>query len=193
MRNGLAIIIGIIIIILAVGGYGFVEHSEKNTSPSPTTTMAVSPSINTSGYCTQKDLEANLMIQGAAGSIYGTFRLKNISSQPCTILGNEFITVNFHRPATNVSVTHTGTTQASPFHLAAGQTLYSQMRYPNGPQCSGATKITPIIFTYKVSATDTIAFTNEQGTKTISIPTCQKQSEATTIQVWNISQHPITP
>lgn len=146
---------------------------------------------NTISYCSSSNLQAFLNLSPAAGNIYGTFTLKNISNQSCSISGGNFIEVSYPNSIKNISVTHVGQTQSQPFTLSPNQTLYSQVHHPNGPQCQGPTQQVNVSFSYKISPTNSITFNTEGNTPAI-VQDCQGP-EVTQIQIWQMSTQPITP
>jgi len=161
------------------------------------TTAVLSPMTtqtqNTTSYCSPQDLQANLSLSPGAGNVYGTFTLKNISQANCQVLGNNFIAANYNTTTVkNITIMHEGITQSAPFQLSPNQTIYSQVHYPNGPQCQGSTVATPVTFTYKISPADTVTFANQTGNKAQNVMTCAT-SDITAIEIWQISLMPIPP
>lgn len=158
------------------------------SSPQPT---ASSTSVS---YCAPANLEANLSLSGAAGSIYGNAEIKNASNSPCQIIGNNFIDVSYDSSIKNLTVTHTGTPTNQTFTIQPGKSVYSQVRYQNGPQCQGPTVQDQVTFSYKVSSRGSVTFKNtENGKTTQVVQGCQSPADMTEITVWNMSAQPITP
>lgn len=153
----------------------------------------ISSNKNFTSYCAPNQLQANLSLEPAAGNIYGTFTIKNTSNTTCQVSGNSFITANYASTIKNIAVTHVGEPTQSTYTLEPNQTLYSQLHYPNGPQCSSAAQSTPVTFRYAVSPNKSITFTNSNGNTAQNVATCKASDEETTIQIWNISDKPITP
>lgn len=149
-------------------------------------------SSSTISYCSANDLAASLDLSPGAGNIFGTFTLKNISSQICSVLGGNFIDVSYDSSIKNISVSHQGQTQPQPFTLSSNQVLYSQVHYPNGPQCQGPTKAVNVSFSYKISPTQTVTFKNSGNTASV-VQACQSDKAMTKIQIWQLSDKPITP
>lgn len=161
-------------------------HGQPTHSPSPTTSV---------GYCSPQDLDAAVHFSPGAGNVYGTFTLKNMSPHTCYLLGGSFISAHYDTSTVkNITITHVGQTQPAPFILSPNQTLYSQVHYPNGPQCqSVGLNNTAVLFTYQISSTDTVTFKNENGSTQQQIHTCTSPTDQTEIQIWNMSTSPITP
>lgn len=206
MRRNSIIAIIVIIFFLLAGVVYFAAHNTQNPAPAsptpispttsletPTQTPSPTEAENTTSYCTPNQLQANLALEPAAGNIYGTFTLKNISSKTCRISGNSFISANYPNSTKNITITHVGEPTQPVYDLAQNQTLYSQLHYPNGPQCSSGTQTTPVTFTYAVSPTNTVTFTGQNGSTSQNVTTCKNTNEETTIQIWNIANKPITP
>jgi hypothetical protein len=141
-------------------------------------------------YCSSSDLQALLSLDHAAGNVYGTFTLKNISGYSCQVLGGQFIQANY--TSSNTKVVHVGQTPSQSFELAPGQTIYSQVHYPNGPQCSSSVTPINVTFTYSVSPTESVTFRDQSGKAEQSVQACTSQQDITEIQVWNMSPQPIT-
>jgi hypothetical protein len=191
----IVIVFSVIIVILLVGIFYLYTRSANQTgtivsSPAPIT---VAPS-NSTYYCVSKDLQSSLSLSPGAGNIYGTLTIKNISGKPCQIIGNNFITANYDmQTIKNISLEHVGTPESALFQLSPNQTIYSQVHYPNGPQCSTGILTAKVIFRYAVSATDIVNFADENGTKEQNVTICNSPAEITTMQIWNMSSQPITP
>ncbi|HSW88637.1 MAG TPA: DUF4232 domain-containing protein [Candidatus Saccharimonadales bacterium] len=147
----------------------------------------------TNSDCKPHDLEANLDLSPGAGNVFGTFTLKNISANTCQVLGGSFINAKYNQSITNITVAHVGQTQPQPFTLAPNQTIYSQVHYPNGPQCSSGVKTTKVTFIYNISPANIVTFKNTNGEAAQDVQTCTSASDITQIQIWNMATAPITP
>ncbi len=143
-------------------------------------------------YCSPEQLQARLMISPAAGNIYGTFTIQNISLTSCDINGNKLIDVHYPQSVQNISVVPYGSPSLQTVSLSPNQTLYAQLHYPNGPQCSTSTLTTPLTFSYAISPSAAITFANNNGEKSYNANTCKLPTETTTIQVGYLSTQPIT-
>lgn len=195
----------IILILLASTGYIVATNKNKGTTslPSPTPSPRIQTAVTPSGsvvtsavnYCHPQALQALVTFSPGAGNIYGTFTLKNVSRTPCQILGNAFITAAYDTSMVkNITISHIGQTQPQSFLLAPRQNLYSQVHYPNGPQCQSiGLNSTTVTFVYKISPEDTITFKNPQDGSQQVVQTCKSPTDMTDIQIWNIATAPITP
>ncbi len=181
----------LIIGVALFGGYFLLQNSQvqKQLSPVP------SPSTisTTETYCSPQDLQATLTLDAGAGNIYGNATIKNISAKNCQIVGSNFISAQYAQSIQNIVVTHVGQSQTNIFDLSPNQTVYSQVHYPNGPQCGSGIQIAKVKFAYAISTIDTIMFTAQNGDEEQDVTICTSPSELTTIQVWNMSSQPITP
>lgn len=167
---------------------------QKNTNAiSITGTFVTQPSSGV--YCSPEDIQAVLTLSPGAGNVYGTFTIKNFTKVSCLIQGGQFITPDYDSQSVkNISVSYIGHTQPVPFVLPPGQSLYSQVHYPNGPQCQSiGFNQTPVSFSYKISSTDTVLFKTGEGKTQLVIQTCKTNSAITEIKIWNLSSQPITP
>jgi hypothetical protein len=154
-----------------------------------------SPTTSTSQACKSENLKGSISTEGAAGNIYGTLSLKNTSSISCTIAGSETINAKFDSSVKNLKVQEVkteGNELADTFSLKPGQTVYSQIHYPNGPQCSNGITTTNVTLTYPISPLQNVTFTPLNDPMPLGVTTCKDKSEMTTLQVWALSSKPIS-
>jgi len=164
----------------------YFQIASSNAQPSATSTAT--------SYCTPSALDATLSLSGAAGNIYGTAAIKNTSNTPCQIIGNNFMDVSYDSSIKNLTVTHTGTPTNQTFTIQPGKSIYSQVHYPNGPQCQGPTVQDQVTFSYKISPSGSVTFKNtENGNTAQIVQGCSSATDMTEITVWNMSSQPITP
>lgn len=143
-------------------------------------------------FCELDDLQPQIMLEPAAGNIYGKLTIENISKEKCRILGENFPILDFgSQVVSNVKVIQHGKSEASSYLLNPGQVVYSQVHFPNGPQCSKV-KTIQVSFDYKFSPTQMLTFKNT-GRVDDTMNICEKQDETTDVDIWNISPSPITP
>ena len=177
----------IIVPVAMVIGFFVFSQKYKNTfvppipTPTPTSTQVT--------FCKPQDLQANITSEGAAGNIYGTLTIKNISSSTCTIQGNNFVAARFS--ATNVILDQQGDPGSTQIDMSPNQIVYSQMHFPNGPQCSSGIIQSPVTFTYQISPTDKVTFKPGTGLSAPSVTACKAGSEITQLDVWSISLQPL--
>ncbi len=186
-----------IIIVLAIGlGYFLYQSLNSpvetpitiNPTPIPATAAPTStPTASTSLFCSPSELQTTAQSEGAAGSVYLTVNIKNSGNRSCQIVGNKFIKAT--STAQNIVVKEQGQPTTVLLTIAPGQTVYSQIRYQNGPQCSGPTTETPISYSYPISPTDSLAITDSSNPLTIGV--CSSPSENTTVDVWSLSLQPL--
>lgn len=188
----------LLLAIILLGGFYY--WYTRQTAPAknqlvPTITKPLPSPTPLHSYCHSKDLQAVVALSPGAGNVYGTFTLKNISKNTCQILGNAFVNVNYDtNTVKNMTVTHVGQTQEQPFTLTPGQILYSQVHFPNGPQCqSVGIHPTPVTFTYKISSTDTVTFSSPSERLTPMVQSCSSAADITEIKIWEMSTTPIVP
>lgn len=189
----------LLIAIILLGGFLYL-YTKRQPTPTknqiaPTVTKALPSPTPLQTYCQAAAVQAVVTLSPGAGNVYGTFTLKNISNNTCQILGNEFITVNYDTSAVkNITVLHVGQTQEQPFTLTPGQELYSQVHFPNGPQCqSVGIHPTPVTFTYKISPTNTVMFSSPSERIAPVVQACSSPADMTEIKIWKMSPTPITP
>lgn len=193
MKSIVIFFVVLIIVMLTTIGFLVLRPSTNPGSPTSVTPPAVStptpttPSLSPS--CNPSDLKAIIATEGGAGNIYGTLTLQNISTSSCTIIGNNFISAT--SPATTLSFHHQGSLGPESISLAPHQTVYSQVHFPNGPQCPGSITQSSIIFKYLVSSATSITFTNANGKTSQPIQICSDQKTITTVDLWSIYLHPV--
>lgn len=139
--------------------------------------------------CKPADLQASVATEGAAGSIYGKLTIKNISTTNCLVIGNAFVQAT--SSASNISITSQGQAGPATILLTPNQSVYSQVRYQNGPQCSNGTQSSTITFSYKISGVDSITFKDANGKTQLTATTCKAANELTRIEVWSLATTPI--
>lgn len=169
---------GILLLIAFVfWGFSFSKNLQNNqTSPTPT------PNLSKNAYCMPSDLSAAISAGGAAGSIYDTVTIRNVTNKNCEVVGTNFITPIF--TAKNIKVVKNGEPGLEVITLLPGQKVYSLIRYPNGPQCNGQLAQVSISYRYNIYL-DSFVEINGQ-----SIRVCKDSSE-TQIDVWSLSDKPI--
>lgn len=175
----LAVLVGALFILK-----GSNRQNEVPFSPTPTISEN-----NTLGFCKPSDLSSVLSSEGAAGSIYLTLNIKNISGKNCQIIGNNFIALL--TDAKNISVKTQGQTGPEVITLTPNQIVYSQVHYPNGPQCSGQVLENNISYKYNISESDSITFKTQNGETKQTIGVCKSNAENTQIDVWSLSEKPL--
>jgi hypothetical protein len=184
MRDMKRILIFILCVVV-LAGIVIYMRSIASTSAEPdifpTPLVTIQPTSQIEAYCTLANLQSGFTTEGAAGSTYGTFTIKNISGKSCNILGADYIKPIY--TAQNISVTHQGSTATELLSISPGQTVSAKIRYPNGPQCSGGIDSADISFTYQISPVDTVTFKNQNMSEKQIINVC-KSAETTEIQVW---------
>lgn len=180
MKRLIGIVIVCVLIVLAA-----VLLLQNNTHPSkplPPASAQNSPTPKET-FCTLADIQTTITSDGAAGNIYGSLQIKNISPSICTIQGNQFIQATFS--ASNLRVVHKGNTGPATIALKPGQIVYSRIHYPNGPQCQGPTTQTPVTLTYAISSITHVTF-KPAGNVPTAVTTCVAKDQLTILDVWSI-------
>lgn len=159
------------------------------TTPSPA--KAVSSSPPQTVVCGEKQLAGSISTQGAAGNIYATLELTNTGTTACQITLGNSITAAFD--ASNIDLHYQQQSTPQAFMLAPSAKVYSQVHYPNGPQCSSGVREEQVTFFYKTDQTSvTFAPVNIQQEKVV-VQDCVSPAERTVIDIWPLSKTPITP
>lgn len=130
--------------------------------------------------------------EGAAGNIYVTLTIKNVSQTSCQVIGNNLPSVNYPISVTNFKTITKRQPTTTVFTLTPNQTIYSLIHYPNGPQCSSKATGVDTGVSYAISSKDTISFKPTMGT-TLEIPSCGSSSDITTIDLYPFSSQQVTP
>lgn len=194
MKNRVITILLLAVIILAVLGYFVMTKTatHNNTSiaatpfpPSPTTS---SPAQTL--QCQNDQLSATISAQGAAGNIYATLEMTNSGKTACEVMLGNTVTAVFD--AKNIVIHYQQTIPSENFTLTPNAKVYSQIHYPNGPQCQSGITEEPITFLYKTAQTTVLFKTASPQNEKLIVQACKSQSEKTTIDIWPLSQSPIT-
>jgi len=202
----------LVVIVIIVGGtFGYEKLHPKNdqvmvpptelTTPTPTTdesssplasvmpTKTPQPTTTTESVCAPTDILATIALEAGAGNIYGTLSLQNKSKHSCSINGNDYVIPQYE--AKNITVSRQGTVGEKSILLSAGQTVYSQVHFPNGPQCQGPTVEGTVSFTYPISDSQSVVFSDDSGEVRQPIQLCSSATDNTEVQVWSISNKPV--
>lgn len=176
----------VVLCICVIVSLFFINSSKRNNSES----SHEIPAINRASFCKAADLQNSIEVEGAAGSIYGKLRIKNISADVCKIIANGYISPKI--TAINSAVVHAGIPGAAIIILKPGESAYSQVHYPNGPQCNGPEVQSTITFSYQTSANESVIFKDQSGRVEQNIMVCSSPSQITQVDVWSISTTPIS-
>lgn len=193
------ILLLIIILLLVGGGYYFFQNQQKltpQTTPTPTaaTQMTTTPSVpgGTTAFCTPTQLQAVVDPEVAAGNVYGQITIKNTSTTTCQIVGNNTLEIGYPLSVKNFQTLTKGQATTPVFTLEPGQTVYSLLHYANGPQCSSTATQVNAMVSYDISPAESVTFTPTMGS-TLSVPSCGKDSEITTIDLYPFSSQQVNP
>jgi len=192
MQNTKFIILLAIIILCVSWLYLFTQskktqHSSQTLSSLPTNSPPTKAPL---AQCSQDQLVATISAQGAAGNIYGNLELTNIGKTVCAItLGN---TITATTSATNILIHYQQNLSPQPFVLAPSEKVYSQVHYPNGPQCQTGISPQPLAFIYKTDQTAVTFQLPSPQTGKLILQSCTSPAEKTTIDIWPLSKTPIT-
>lgn len=179
----------LVIIIFTVAGYYFIAQFGA-THTTPTQTLPTISIKKPALPCQKSQLAANISFQGAAGNIFATITMTNTGKTACTIVLGNSITAMFE--AKNILIHYIETVTTENFLLAPSATAYSQIHYPNGPQCQSEIKQQPVTFLYKTDQTALPITPNAQTEKPL-IQACSSETEKTIIDIWPLAKQPITP
>jgi hypothetical protein len=196
MKNMRLIIILSIIIAFCVAGYYFLQTFSKpqnvskypappfiKLSTSPSSANLMTKTSPASSQCTQGQLQATIIEQAGAGNIYG--------KTACSLeLGN---TIAVMTDTKNVTIHYQKTAPNMMYILAPGANVYSQVHYPNGPQCQSGISPKPITFLYKSGQISDTFQSKTPHMGTLMIQACTSPTEKTTIDIWPLSISPINP
>jgi hypothetical protein len=199
MRKLTLIVILLAIISLSVALYFLISHfSPRIPIAQETPTVSISPietikptqTPTTTALCQTNQLTGSISSQGAAGNIYATLVLTNTGKTACEITLGNTVTAIFS--ADNIVLHQEQTVPPENFKLTPGSKVYSQVHYPNGPQCQNG--VTPKLVTFAYDNNGiTITFVPDAQTGKLTIQACSSQTEKTTVDIWPLSKTPITP
>ncbi|MEO6509286.1 MAG: hypothetical protein ABIO02_05000 [Patescibacteria group bacterium] len=182
----------LLIIIATLLGVFVVISSLKKTSTSIPTKVSKPPTISKipDNNCTKKSLEATSSFEGAAGTVYGTFTIKNISDQECAFPQSNYLAANFDKTLIkNLNPVHTGHPEFQVYILKPQEALSTTITYPNGPQCGGAVKQIPVTFSFNLSPQGEVIFPNVDEKAETMINICEDSSVQTEVKIAPFSTH----
>lgn len=192
----------VVAVIVAILGIGFLLVSnsvkpqlqlrtdrEKHTQQAPVNQSADNTQV---AFCTASQLQATASPEVAAGNVYVTLTIQNITQSACQVVGNNSLQVGYPNSVSNFQIAHKGGLATPVFTLEPNQTIYSLVHFPNGPQCSSEATDVDSMVSYDISQNESISFAPTQGS-TISIPSCGNASEITTIDLYPFSTSQVTP
>ncbi|MEK7605815.1 MAG: DUF4232 domain-containing protein [Patescibacteria group bacterium] len=177
------------LVLLGGGIYLFYGPELHIRSGLPTPSKAVSTPHEDSSFCQPANLKALIELEGAAGNIYGILSIQNTSTGKCDIIGSNF--VNVLSSARNLTTKRMGKKGQATFLLTPSQTVYSQIHFQSGPQCSGSTEQSTLTTTYNISPTASVTFQDLMNKSTQSITVCAKDTDSTQVDLWSLSPQPI--
>lgn len=205
MRNLTLVVILLAIIAFSVAGYFLISKfspqdnnsavaypSTSTISQSQTPTQANAKTTATqTTFCQANQLTAKLTSQGAAGSIYDALEITNMGTKSCELEIGNIVRAMFddkYIVPKNIVIHYVQTIPAYSFTLVPGAKVYSQIHYPNGPQCQSG--IEPIQISFVVDQSD-IIFKPGAQSKNLMIQACKSDAEKTTVDIWPLSKNPI--
>lgn len=184
MRN---FILFVLVSIAAMGAFIglklLLPNAASSTTPKSTTKIS---------SCIPAQLQAQMNTDVAAGNAYTTVTLKNISDVSCIVTGNNQLQVMYPNSVKNFKTVVKKQPVTKEFTLAPTQTIYALIHYPNGPQCSSQGTDVNAGVSYKISDKDTVSFKPTQG-DTLNIPSCGKETDITTIDLYSFSDAEVLP
>ena len=176
----------VLVCICIVGGLLLTRRATKSLPSLSTPTPTLTTNFQ---FCNSENLEAEISFEGAAGNIYGAATIKNIGAKQCEMIADNFINATY--AAKNISVMQQGQIGPNFVVLSPEQTVYSQIHFPNGPQCSSGTQQTPVTFRYQISENNSVTFVPAGNFPSSTITTCTAEKDITQLDVWSISLQPL--
>lgn len=132
--------------------------------------------------CTKGDLSSVVRFEGAAGSIYANFEIKNISNKKCVLVGENSIQLQFDPSVKNIKETFDENSSNKVFTLDLGASVSAVARIPNGPQCGEGVSQTNVGFTYTAN-NDVLTFSDLSKKQQFIINNCLSDKEITRIDI----------
>jgi hypothetical protein len=179
-----------VLVFVAVAYFYLGNNSNCPECPPPAITKTPVP-------CSLNDLSATLMLDGAAGSIYGTAEIKNISAKACTVAGNNFPKLNYDQSAVkNLGVAEMGLPSVKLYTLDPGSSLYARTHFPNGPQCSSAINEVTATLSYEIAPNVNVTFDSLRqpggpSQPEFTIQACSTLQDMTQVSITNLSDQPV--
>lgn len=156
----------------------------------PSTPMATASPTSEASWCQSDQLTATVEFEGAAGSQYGTFQIQNNAATPCVLKGENSLQLQYDSTINNIKVNFAQPTTIQEYHLEVGQSLYAQVRVPNGPQCNSAPKQVAVSYKYLVSDRPAIVFKDATGADSFMITACTSEADITQVEMSSLSTTP---
>ncbi len=193
------------VISLCFAFYFVIKHISPKTAVAPQApTTSISPvqtqtpnqtnlSPTEITLCQPNQLVGKSTAQGAAGNIYVNLELTNTGKTACDVeLGNQVIATFDGKYIVPPNITIHNMQQEVPesVSLPPGAKLYSQVHYPNGPQCQSGIK--PIAIAFLIDQS-TVSFDPDSQSGKLMVQACKSDSEKTVIDFWPLSKTPINP
>jgi hypothetical protein len=167
----------------------------KAPLPQPRITPEVSPTetplptLSTTD-CQLASLLGTVTFEPAAGNIYGTAKLTNISKEFCMISLNKNLQLTYLPTIKNINVVYTGTPSAASYKLFPNSSVYALIHMPNGPQCQSPLHQAQGSLSYQINTSQTLNFTS-QNQPDFMINVCTDISDITTIEISSFSPRPL--
>lgn len=132
--------------------------------------------------CRTTDIKGTVSFEGAAGSLYGNFEVKNISAKTCTLDGSKTVTLLYAPNIKNISISLEDTSKIGTIELKPNETIYARAQIQNGPQCSSGINPLGVNYAYPLDGS-AIAFEDMSGNMNFSINICRGESEITKVNI----------
>jgi len=180
---GLMVLGGLVLLLISISLYGKLMRVKENV-----TTVPVSENVVIAkGDCSKKDLQETVNLEGAAGSIYANFEIKNISKDKCSIAGENTVQLKYDSTINNIKVNSDVNTSNKVFSLDPGASISATARIPNGPQCSGEIAQTKVNFIYTANK-QVLTFSDLAGNQQFVINSCLSDKEITQITLSSLKK-----
>lgn len=185
----------ILILLISVGIGGFFLLNNRSTPAqnqpppaAPTRQTPTATSQRESVLCEPEQLSGTISLEPAAGNIYGSLVLTNTGTVPCNVTLGSSITAIYQ--AKNITLKYNSAPTPHEVTLEPNEKAYSQVHYPNGPQCPGPTAEQPVRFLYEVDG-QTVPFIVAGTKKETAVVQACTDTTTTTIDIWPLSLEPI--
>lgn len=187
MKKLLVIILIFVVILLVAKTLLNNQSTTPSSKISPTSTTGAQSDQSS---CNPEQLRVTMQLEPAAGNIYGSITLTNTSQKACDIVIGQKIQANVPPTIKNLTIAYLGSEDKETVTLTPGQSIYSQLHYPNGPQCSSGIVSTPVILTYPLANNQTLTLTDKNNSQ-VKVATCQNPVDMTTLDLWYFSTKPL--
>jgi hypothetical protein len=189
-RKKIAILVILIALFVLFRNRTLIQDTQHPSSLTPSASQAFPPVSSEipvltpadRGQCLLDDLSATITFDHAAGNVYGTFALSNISNRVCTVPNNKIALMYDQQAIHTILVTYTSMLASKEFTLNPGGEVTATLHYPNGPQCESGILDAGVSYFYPLAPEQFVSFSAADKKQQFTMPVC-KGKEITEVTI----------